>query len=228
MQTVLNNTPLVTMYQTQLEASQRLTDAVFSGAEKIDQVVIEAIHRMFTQQLKFAQAMAAARDPQSAASTLQSSFMARGPDDAVNYQKEVMRIFAEVQNDIGRSLKDYMEHLGDQTASRVTMQREAGQARTNNAVFNPMTSMFSVWESAFKEVAGLAGRNMAAAQSSMENAASRNMEKVGAFTMAAADSISDAATAGSRSGESSSFSGSNGPDNDTSGDKRGGAGGRRK
>ncbi|MEN3364353.1 MAG: hypothetical protein V7606_1627, partial [Burkholderiales bacterium] len=49
MQTVLN--PLVNVYQTQLEASRRFADAVFSGTEKIDRIVLDAVHRIFNQQL---------------------------------------------------------------------------------------------------------------------------------------------------------------------------------
>lgn len=170
MQNVLN--PMVTMYQTQLEASRRFADAIFSGTEKIDHVVIGATHRVFTEQLNFAQAMATVRDPRAVGSTLQSSFLSRSPDNVVNYQKEIMRIFAEMQNEIGRSMQEYVEQLGTHAATSATMPLEAAQERANNAVFNPMTSMFSVWESAFKEVAELAKKNMMAARSTMEDAAS--------------------------------------------------------
>src|SRR5256885_1747749 len=108
---VLN--PIVDMYQTQLEASRQFGDALFSGTEKIDRVIIEATHRAFTEQLKFAQALAATRDP-SGMANLQSSFR---PDNAVNYQKEILRIFAEMQNNIGRSVQEYVQQLGRKTVN---------------------------------------------------------------------------------------------------------------
>jgi len=190
MQTVLS--PLATMYQTQLEASRRFADTMFSGIEKIDRVFLDAAHRVVLRQLNFAQAMTTVRDPQSAATTMQSNLLARNPDEAVNYQKEIMRVFAEMQNDIGRSLQDYIEQLGANAASSTAAPLEAARDRANDATFNPVTGMFSVWESAFKEVAALARKNMVVARTTMEDAASRAMENAGSFTMAASDSMSDA------------------------------------
>lgn len=179
MQNVLS--PMINMFQNQLDASRKFADAVFSGAEKIDRVMIGATHRVFTEQLNFAQAIASVRDPRSVGTALQSTFMSRNPDDAVNYQKEIMRIVTEMQNDIGRSMQDYIEQLGRGAASTATKPLEAVQAQANDAVFNPMTSMFSVWETAFKDVAALAKKNMTAARSSVESAASRTMQSAGNY-----------------------------------------------
>lgn len=162
--------PIVDLYQTQLEASRRFADVVFSGTEKIDHVVIEATHRAFTEQLNFAQAVASARDPKGVAS-LQSTFFSRRPESAVNYQKEIMRIFAEIQNEIGRSMQEYAEKFRTNVATNATAPLKVAQEQANDTVFNPMTGMFSVWEQAFKEVASLANRNMAVARSNYENAA---------------------------------------------------------
>lgn len=192
MQNVLN--PMVTMYQTQLEASRRFADAIFSGTEKIDRVVIGATHRVFTEQLRFAQTLSTIRDPRSVGNALQSSFFSRNPDDAVNYQKEIMRIFAEMQNELGRSLQDYIEQLGTNAATSAAAPLEAVQERANDAVFNPMTSMFSVWETAFKEVAALAKKNMMAARSTAEEAAAKAAEAVDTYTSTASAPIHEAAT----------------------------------
>lgn len=181
--------PLVTMYQTQLEASRRFADAIFSGTEKIDRVVIGASHRAFNEQLNFVQAIAASRDPRGVSNTLQSGFLARNPDEAMNYQKEIMRIFAEMQNEIGHSLQDYLEQIGSHATSTATGPIEAAQEQANDAVFNPMTSMFSVWESAFKEVADLAKKNMMAARSTAESAVRRSMQSAGNYA-----NVADVAT----------------------------------
>ncbi|MGE5651861.1 MAG: phasin family protein [Bacillota bacterium] len=182
MQNVLS--PMVNMYQSQLEASRRFADAIFAGTEKIDRVVIGATHRAFNEQLKFAQAMSSIRDPRNVGTTFQSSFFSRNPDDTMNYQKEIMRIFAEMQNEIGRSMQDYIQQLGANTPANAAAPLAMTQAQANDAVFNPMTSMFSVWESAFKEVAELAKKNMVAARSAIDSAATKARE--GAETLATA------------------------------------------
>lgn len=202
MQNVFN--PMVTMYQTQLEASRRFADAIFSGTEKIDRVVIGATHRVFTEQLRFAQALSNIRDPRGIGNTLQSSFFTRHPDDAVNYQKEIMRIFAEMQNEIGRSLQDYVEQLGTSAATSAAAPLGAAQEQANDAVFNPMTSMFSVWESAFKEVAALAKKNMMAARSTAEEVAGKAAETVDTYASTAATPVHEAATVADTAASSAS------------------------
>jgi len=180
--------PLVAMYQTQLEVSKRCADAVFSGTEKLDRAVIEATHRAFNEQLNFAQAITAVRDPQSAGNTMRSRFLSRTPDDALSYQTEIMRIVTEMQTDIGKSLQAYVDQLGVSATSGVSAVRESSplQLQSTDAAFNPMTSMFSVWESAFKEVASMAKKNMMAARSTMEDAASTAIQRASNGVSAAA------------------------------------------
>lgn len=186
-------TPLVTMYQTQLEASRRVADAVFSGTEKIDRMMISATHRAFNEQINLAEAMTTARDPQTAGSTLQASLFSRNRNTAADYQKEIMRIFAEMQNEIGRSWQDYIQQMRTQAASNSTRPIEAAQARANDTVFDPMTSMFSVWESAFKEVADLARKNMGAARTVAGDTAGKTLQDVGNYADVAAASAEDTA-----------------------------------
>jgi len=204
MQNTLN--PVVNMYRTQLEASRRFADAIFAGTEKIDRVFIGATHRIFNEQLDFAQAITTARDPRSAASTLQSGMMAR-PDDSVNYQKEIMRIFAEMQTEIGRSLQDCLEQFGTQAANTATTPIRNTQAQANDMIFNPVTSMFSVWESAFKEVAALAKKNMTAARNVADEAASRAAQSVDTAATVVANTAQDAMSAASSVATSTSLSG---------------------
>jgi len=203
--------PLVTMYNTQLEASRRFADAVFSGTEKIDRVMRGATQRVFNEQLNLVQAITTARDPRSVGSTLQSSLFTRNPDDAVNYQKEIVRIMAEMQNEISRSMQDCMEQMRTSATTSATRPLQAAQVQANDAVFNPMTSMFSVWESAFKEVAELAKKNMVAARGAMEQAAGRSAQQMTAYvesatgaaqdvTNSAVDQATAAATQAARSG----------------------------
>ncbi|GAB3553205.1 hypothetical protein GCM10027343_39740 [Noviherbaspirillum agri] len=197
MQNVFN--PMINMYQQQLEASRRFADAVLSGAEKIDRVMIGATRHAITEQLNLAQAIASARDPRGVGSAMQSTFMSRSPEDAVNYQRELVRVFTEVQSDIGRSMQDYIERLGTNAAgSTMRMSErpvETAQAQTNDAAFNPMTSMFSVWESAFKDVAALAKRNMSNTRSAVDDVSTRSMHRAGNYADVAASAAHQAAEA---------------------------------
>ncbi|MGH8807619.1 MAG: phasin family protein [Noviherbaspirillum sp.] len=198
--------PLATMYQTQLEVSRRCAEAVFSGTEKIDRVMIGATHRAFTEQLDFVQAIATVRDPQSVGSTLQSRFLSRTPDDALNYQTEIMRIVAEMQNDIGKSLQNYVEELGANAAGGAFTSAEGSREKLTDTAFNPMTSMFSVWESAFKEVASLTKKNMMVARSTMEETASKAMQRAGS-TITAGNGAHEGAGEEEKRGSSSSGGG---------------------
>jgi hypothetical protein len=224
MQTVLS--PLVNVYQTQLEASRRFADAVFSGTEKIDRVMLDAIHRVFNQQMTFMQAMTSARDPQSAATMLQSKLLSRSPDDTMNYQKDLMRIFAEMQNDISKSLQDYIEQLGSNAANGAALPMGAPSQQANDAVYNPVTSVFSVWESAFKEAAALARKNMAGARTAIEDASRSAAENAASMAGAAGDGVEDAAATVNDLAGSDSGKGVIGGDG--AGETRGGPGGRRK
>lgn len=190
MQNVTN--PLVTMYQAQLEVSRQFADALFSGTEKIDRVVIGATRRAFDDQINLAEAMSTVRDPRSAGTTIQSNLLSHNPDYAVNYQKEIMRIVAEMQNEIGKSLQAYVELLRT-NASGTAKSTETAQTQAKDALFNPMTSMFSVWESAFKDVAALAKNNMSASQAAFDKNMSSTTRHAGNYADVAANAAQDVA-----------------------------------
>jgi hypothetical protein len=184
MQHVFN--PLMTMYQTQLEASRRFADAVFSGTEKIDRVVIGATHRALTEQLNLAEEMATMRTPQSFGSRIRSGSMQHNPGNMMNYQKEIMRIFVDMQAEISRSLQDCIGKYG--ALAPASSVRPSSTRRQTDDTANPVAGMLSVWESAFKEVTDLVRENMATARSSGENIAAEAQQ-----TASAVSSVVDAA-----------------------------------
>jgi len=199
MQNALN--PLAGVYQTQLEASRRLADAIFSGTQKIDSVMIGATHQFFTDQLDFVKALTTARDPGSVGSALQSRMMARNSNQATEYQRELVRIVVEMQSEIGQSMQEYVEQCRTQAVDGIKTPfaglsaSPATGAAADNATAsntNPMTSMFSVWENAFKDMTTLAQRNMGAAVSSI-NSVSKTASD-------AATSLSSAATSAATAG----------------------------
>lgn len=78
-----------------------------------------------------------------------------------------------------------MEHVNQLAVSRNTQagqQPNSGFEKTDNAMFNSVTSMLTVWEKAFKEVTSMANRNMMAARSSIESAATAATEAVSHVT----------------------------------------------
>lgn len=201
MQNVLG--PLINLYQTQLDISRKCADAVFSGTERIDRVVIGATQRMFSEQMNFVQSLASVRDPRAVGDALQSGFTQHGPDEAMNYQKEIMTIFADMQNEIGKSLQGYVQQFSSSSANASAKPLHSGLDQANDTVFNPMTSMFSVWETAFKDAAALARQNMAAARSANDeattagrHAASRYADVASGAVRSAAENAANAAAAG--------------------------------
>ncbi len=179
MRKMQQHNPMVDMVQCQLEASMQLADAVFSGTEKIDRAVLDVTHQAVDGQLKFAKAIADIRDP-SKMTELQST-MAHRPEKAMRSQQQIMAAFAEMQAEIGKSIQNYMEHVNQLAMARSAQagqQTNSGIETADNAMFNPVISMLSVWEKAFKEVTSMANRNMMAARSSIESATTAASEAV--------------------------------------------------
>ncbi len=183
--------PLANIYQTQLEASRQFADAIFSGTEKIDHVLLDATHHAFTEQLSFAQSLIGVQDAQSIAN-MQSHYLSRRPERTMDYQRELIRIFSEMQNEIGKSMRHYMDQFGQGVLSTAESAREVPE----KAGFNPVTGMFSAWESAFREATSFANKGMEAARNTFEDAtnmaysateAADEMRAGMASTMASAD-----------------------------------------
>ena len=176
--------PLVNIIQHQLDASMRLADAVFLGKGKIDRVILDATHQAVENNLQMARALTEVQDP-SQFKDLQTK-LAFHPEKNMHYQQEILSAVAEIQAEMGKSVQNYMERFGQNAAGKIS---EATQTYANkesshqeNSLFNPVTSMFSVWERAFRDVTSLTNKNLATAQKSAEN---------GAYT--AANSLSETA-----------------------------------
>jgi hypothetical protein len=171
MQQILN--PMAHLYQTQLEASRRFADAIFSGTEKLDRLVLEATHRAVNDQLNMATAMATGQDA-AGGMDLARTLMQQNSNDAVNYQAQIVRAVAEMQTEIGKSMQEYIEQMGAQAAnapSRAEQSTQAAAPGAADSMINPMTNMLSMWENAFKQATAMATRNMAAARSNTDRAA---------------------------------------------------------
>lgn len=192
MSNILN--PMADIYHSQLEATRRFAEVLFSGTERLDHVVLEATHRAFTNNLNLAHAAVSMRDPKELAN-MQSNLLAQRPDSAMNFQKEMMRVFAEIQNEMGKSMKEYVEKFGNNVTRSATAPLKSVQDRTTEAIFNPMTGMFSLWESAFREVATMTNKNMSAASAGVQKAAEEALHTTVRVTEASVGAASDVAAA---------------------------------
>jgi hypothetical protein len=192
MQTVLS--PIVNVYQSQLDASHRCAEVIFSGTERIDRVILDATHRALNQQLNFMQAMASGGNPKNAMSVLQSNLISQGPMETMNSQKEIMEIFTEMQNAIGKSLQEYMARLNANPPGAAGAFQDTAQ-RSPDTPYNPVTGIFSVWESAFREAAALARKSLATTRSTMEEAAIASARNAAAFTAMPTHATEDASAA---------------------------------
>ena len=165
--------PLVNIIQHQLDASMRLADAVFLGKGKIDRVILDATHQAVENNLQMARALTEVQDP-SQFKDLQTK-LAFHPEKNMHYQQEILSAVAEIQAEMGKSVQNYMERFGQNASGKLS---EGAQTYANkesshqeNGLFNPMASMFSVWERAFRDVTSLTNKNLATAQKSAENGA---------------------------------------------------------
>jgi hypothetical protein len=182
------------IYHSQLEASRRFAEVLFSGTERIDHVVLEATHRAFNNNLNLAHAAVSMRDPKELAN-MQSSMLAHRPDSALNFQKEIMRVFAEIQNEMGKSMKEYAEKFGSNISRGATAPLKSVQDRTTETIFNPLTGIFSLWESTFREVASMANKNITAARTGVQRATEDALQTTVRVTEASADAAVDVAAA---------------------------------
>lgn len=176
--------PLVNIIQHQLDASMRLADAVFLGKGKIDRVILDATHQAVENNLQMARALTEVQDP-SQFKDLQTK-LAFHPEKNMHYQQEILSAVAEIQAEIGKSVQNYMERFGQGASGKLSdgVQTYANKESGNQSqgMFNPVTSMFSVWERAFRDVTSLTNKNLSTANKAAEN---------GAFT--AANSLSETA-----------------------------------
>lgn len=163
--------PLVNIVQNQLDASMRLADAVFIGKGKIDQVILDATHQAVENNLQMVRAMTEVQDP-SQLKNLQNK-LAFHPEKNMHYQQEILSAVAEIQAEIGKSVQSYMERFGQNAAGKLSdvaqKYAEKEPVQAENGLFNPVTSMLSVWERTFRDITSLTNKNLATANKAAEN-----------------------------------------------------------
>ena len=171
--------PLANLMRFQIDASIELADAVFSGTEKIDRAMLDVTHHAVEEQLKLARAVADLRDQEKLAELRVS--IADRPEKTMRFQQEIMAAIVEMQAECGRSIRHYMERIGQtaaEQAGEVGERLSAGAHETSLSVSNPFTGMLSVWEQAFREASKLTQQNIQVARSGVGSALHTAQEAV--------------------------------------------------
>ena len=189
---------LLDLAKSQLETTNELANAIFSGVQKIDHALLDVAHQMLDAQRKFGSVAVDMRD-QSRLVELRNSVVGR-PDIAMQCHQQIMSAVTEIQVDVSRSLRQYFDRLSE--LSRDQFQRLAKQSEISGeksqslplAIGSPFAGMLSVWRDAFEE----AGQATADAVSNAGNGLESFSD--------AADEMADHSIYAAQSGHSKSVS----------------------
>jgi phasin family protein len=143
--------PVLDTYQQQLDASRHIAEVVFDGADRMEHLMLDTTRTAFDERMKFYQALAAVRDPQGVAA-LQSAFFSHTPEKMLKVQQELMKIVTQAQEEINQTLLKYRGGLNGNGAGDPMASNSDSAYRNNNS----LTSMFSMWDKAFKDTVALA------------------------------------------------------------------------
>lgn len=131
-------------------------------------MLIGAARRAVSAQLDLAEDMAALRFSQSLNVGQRTGTSSQNWGSVVADQQEIVRIFVDMQAEIGKSLQEsmgqYMTFAPDAMESTI----HRGMRQSEDARTNPVSGMISVWESAFKAAADLVRTNTVLARSTAE------------------------------------------------------------
>jgi phasin family protein len=165
-------TSMMQSYQHQIDASRHIAEAVFDGTDRIEHLMIDTTRKAFDEQMKFYQALAAARDPQGVAA-LQSAFFSHTPEQMTKVQQELMKIVADAQQQITSTMEQYKAGLNGGVSLPINEAMTAFNQPSNGApASNALTGVYSMWDKAFKESFAMANRTMAALTTSNGSAKS--------------------------------------------------------
>lgn len=152
----------------QLHATQQLAETVLTCTGKIDHVILNTVHALFNEQMQLAQALLTSRDMNQIA-LLQSSFLSHTPDYISKSQKEMLQIYQEMQNNVGKTIEQYFEHASNAQLMPLPMLSiPMPGSKGNGDLIRPMTDLFNVWSTALKEASTLATHNIEVARTNTE------------------------------------------------------------
>ncbi len=170
-------TSMMQSYQHQLDTSRHIGDAVFDSAERIEHLIIDTTRKAFDEQMKFYQALAAARDPQGIAA-LQTAFFAHTPEQMTKVQEELVQMVTDAQHKIVGTMAQYKTTLNGSASSAMNDAMSAfNQSPNDSPATSALTGVYSMWDKAFKETFAMANRSMATVLTPTKAAANGAVEK---------------------------------------------------
>ncbi|MDX3893205.1 phasin family protein [Pusillimonas sp.] len=132
-------------YQRQIEAAREISEALFEGAGRIENILIGQWRKAIEEQAKFVQATAAVRDLQGLAA-LHSAMFSHAPEEFMKTQQQVLNISVETQSKI----YDIVNHCAGPSAASFT------PAQTPAAGDGMANILYTLWQKSFQDALGLA------------------------------------------------------------------------
>ena len=163
---------LVDLAKHQLDVSDNLANAIFSGVDKIEHAILDVAHQMLDAQLKLARVAADLRD-QSRIEELQNSAVCR-PDKTIQSNQQIMSAIIEIQSEFSKTVRQYLDRIAQ--LSRDQLQQFAHQAEVQIheshsdqlVPVNPFVNMLTVWRDALEEAGEATSQHLALESSSGE------------------------------------------------------------
>jgi phasin family protein len=155
---------MLDLYQAQLEASRNISNIIMSNTEKMDHLALTAAKSSVGDQLKYAQALGAARDAEGL-KTLQSTFAKQTPDAMLGYCRDVFKVFVDTNTEIGKVAEDYLAEMKT-VAATAGNGASRGIATAASAVepVAPSVNFLNLWTNAYQQFADLTKQYMKAAE----------------------------------------------------------------
>jgi phasin family protein len=166
------NNPMLDLYQAQLEASRNIADIILTNTEKMDHLALSAAKTGVGDQVKYARALGAARDPEGL-KTLQSAFARQSPDAMLGYCRDLFKVFVDTNAEIGKVAEGYLEDM-----KAVAIKSGNGAARDMSVASSatepvgPSVNFLNLWTNAYQQFADLTKQYMKAAEQTSAQAAS--------------------------------------------------------
>ena len=149
--------PMFDLYQAQLEALRNLANVVLSNSEKMNHLALSAAKAGVGDQLKYAQALSAARDADGL-KTLQSTFTNQAPDAVLNFYRDAFKLFVDGNTEIGKVAEGYLEDMKAaalRTGSSMTRNMSIASANGSADTVTPTVNFLNLWSKSYQQFADL-------------------------------------------------------------------------
>jgi len=145
------------LYTSQISAGREVAEGLLESADKVEKLVLDSARQNLDSAFGYAEALAAARDPQGMA-TLQHTFFGKQPQALLESQKQLMQIALDLTATFGHATETVLQAM-KAGASAVPAEGQAGVNGANAL----MGGWLPMWDTAIKEFSKSANRVMHAA-----------------------------------------------------------------